>query len=379
MRVFAALLLDAYRELNSKKLFWVILALSGFVVLTYGSIGFDDTGMSLFFGLKHIENDMLTRDSFLSRILYRSIFSTFMLGIWLTWIATILALISTTTIFPDFIASGAIDIVLAKPISRPRLFIFKYLAGLLFVTLQISIFCLGVFLCLGLRLNDWQWLIFAAVPLVVVFYSYLFSVNVLVGVWSRSALTALLVTLLMWTSLWGVNAAETIVNMFKMQIVLEIEEHDEEITGLERQLETLEATGEAPAPTARENVRIRLETLRSDRDEMQSTIDKIERWHRPVRVVQAILPKTGETIGLADRWLRRDTDINIMDILTGGVTRDESGAFARGRSQDEDREVERRLEDQMESRSEFYVIGTSLLFEAVVLALACWIFVRRDY
>ena len=58
MTMFAAMLLDAYRELNAKKLFWITLAISGLVVLSFGSIGFDEKGMSVLFGLKHIESSI---------------------------------------------------------------------------------------------------------------------------------------------------------------------------------------------------------------------------------------------------------------------------------------------------------------------------------
>ncbi len=368
MRQFLALIFDAYRELNSKKLFWIILVLSGLTVLVYASIGFNDTGMSLFFGLMDIENEMLTKDSFLSRILYRSIFSTFMIGIWLTWIATILALISTASIFPDMVSGGSIDLLLSKPIGRIKLFFFKYIASMLFVVLQVSIFCVGVFFCLGLRLNDWEWRIFAAIPLVTVFFSYLYSICVLFGVWTRSTLTALLLTFLLWFCTYSINATEAVVNMFKIQFTMEVEAFDEEIATLQN--------NEVQDNGAIES---RLETIQTERDERQVTIDKIDRWHQPVRITQTILPKTGETIALLDRWLRRETDINMMDIFTGGVAMDDQGDFQRAQSRDEDREVERRLEAEYEARSEYFIIGSSLAFEAVVLALACTIFVRRDF
>ena len=49
MKIFSAMLLDSYRELNSKRLFWVILTLSILFVVVYGSIGFNEQGMSMFF------------------------------------------------------------------------------------------------------------------------------------------------------------------------------------------------------------------------------------------------------------------------------------------------------------------------------------------
>ncbi len=240
MRLFGAMLIDSYRELNSKKLFWVILFMSATVVLTFASIGFDETGMSMFFGLTHVENALLTDGSFLASLMYRSIFSTFMVGVWLAWIATILALVSTTTIFPDFVTGGAIDLMLSKPIRRVTLFFLKFVASLLFVLLQVTLFCLGVFLCMGIRLGDWEWKIFAAIPVVMLFFSYLFSVNVLFGVWTKSALAALLITMILWTSLWSVNQAETILNVVRTQMIMAVERADESITKLEESYAALE-------------------------------------------------------------------------------------------------------------------------------------------
>ena len=60
-------------------------------------------------------------------------------------------MISTASLFPDFLAGGAVDLYLSKPISRLRLFLFKYSCGLLFVALQIGCFCLASFLVIGLR------------------------------------------------------------------------------------------------------------------------------------------------------------------------------------------------------------------------------------
>jgi ABC-type transport system involved in multi-copper enzyme maturation permease subunit len=71
---------------------------------------------------------------------YKWVFSVFVIGIWAKWAALVLALISTASIFPELIASGSIDLYLSKPISRLRLFLTKYVGGLLFVVLQMTIF-----------------------------------------------------------------------------------------------------------------------------------------------------------------------------------------------------------------------------------------------
>jgi len=344
MSVAVALLVDAYRELNSRRLFWVTLVISGLVILGYASIGFDSTGMSMFFGLTHIENEFFTQGSPLAKLLYRSVFSTFMVGIWLAWVATILAIISTTSIFPDFVAGGAIDLVLAKPIRRTSLFFLKYLASLLFVVLQVSVFCVGVFLCMGWRIGEWNPMIFAAIPLVTLFYSYLYCVNVLVGIITRSALTALLVTMLFWVSLFSLNAAEAIVNRVRTQAV------------------------------------VRAEQAISDkiRAEDEELIRKLDRWHRPVRLIQAVGPKTSDTIGLLERWFRRRDDLPLADLLTGNFTASESGGVTM-RENNFERQVALRIEAEYHARSWWYLIGSSLAFEALVLGVAGFVFVRRDY
>lgn len=378
MRLFRAMLLDSYRELNSKKLFWMILAMSGMVVLVYASIGFDETGMSMFFGLMHVENEFLTDGSFLASLVYRSIFSTFMVGIWLAWIATILALVSTTTIFPDFVSGGAIDVVLSKPIRRVTVFFMKFATSLLFVLLQVTLFCVGVFLCMGIRLGDWEWKIFAAIPVVTLFFSYLFSVNVLFGVWTRSALAALLITMMLWTSLWSVNQSETVLNLIRTQMIMEVEHADESIAKLEESYAALETDQTEQNAPARQRIKSELESSREERDSTLETIGKIDNWYTPIRAIRTVMPKTAETIALLDRWLRRDTDVNLFDLLQGKVARDDSGAF-RVTDTSDDREAQRRVQHEYDAKSEVFLIGSSLVFEALVLSLACWIFVRRDY
>ena len=54
-----------------------------------------EQGVSMFFGLWHVKNDYMTSGSLGAQILYRGIFSTFVVPIWLAWIATILGLVTT--------------------------------------------------------------------------------------------------------------------------------------------------------------------------------------------------------------------------------------------------------------------------------------------
>ena len=94
MMQFKTLLVDAYRQLSAAKLFWLTLGLSALVVVLYGSIGFDDQGVTLFYGLWDVESKELNAGSPWARGLYIGIYSSFLVDIWLAWIATVLALIT---------------------------------------------------------------------------------------------------------------------------------------------------------------------------------------------------------------------------------------------------------------------------------------------
>lgn len=329
-----AIFLDAYRSLNAKKMFWIVLALSGLVVAAFAMLGINEDGLSIAFWqldgewAQWINSDVIAPATF-----YKLLFSSFGINIWLSTVATILALISTAGIFPDLVGSGSIDLVLCKPISRLRLFATQYVAGLLFVTLQVTVFCLACFLLIGIRGGSWEPGLFIAVPLVVCFFSYLFSVCVYVGVKTRSTLAALLTTLLFWVFAFGLSYAELF----------------------------LEATAEAGPPSF--NI-FGEQSPTHDRPIDPEPPDWVVTGHRAVFALKSVMPKTTETVALLERGL---VDMAGMPSETSGRRR---------RTQVEFGEAMQKI---MRRRSATWVIGTSLLFELVVLAAAAWIFCRRDF
>ena len=220
MNGIIALFIDAYRELNARKLFWLTLALSLLLVVAFGSIGFNERGLSLLYGFYEVESPYFVEGNPLSLILYQGIFSYFMVTIWLAWGAIILALISTTSIFPDFLASGSVELVLSKPIRRITLFIVKYISALLFVLFQVTVFCAGAFICIGLRIGTWDPTVLLGIPLITLFFSYIYCINVLVGIISRSAMAALLVCLIFWFLLFSLQQASELVTWAHTDVTL---------------------------------------------------------------------------------------------------------------------------------------------------------------
>lgn len=378
MRVFKSLLIDSYRQLSAAKLFWLTLGLSGLVVVLFGSIGFNDQGVSILFGVFDVESEYITAGSPWARGLYLGIYSNFLVTIWLAWIATILALISTCSIFPDFVTEGSIELLLSKPISRMRLFLMKYLVSMLFVMLQVAVFCLGIFICVGLRLGEWNWMIFVAIPIVTLFYSYLFSVTVIVGMVTKSGLAALLVTGVFWMVLFSVNATDGVLTGIVTSQDVQIERYQEGIT--KQQMKLDEIISKSPEDVRIASRQERIEEMKTDNEDSIELLETLRAWQKPISWIIMVLPKTSQTIGLLDRWLSDDRGFDLSAIMRGDMEQLEIVEEIDPTNHEAlQRETRRRFQEEYDDRPLWYVIGTSIIFEGLILGLSTLIFCKQDF
>lgn len=406
-----AIFIDAYRELNAKRLFWVVLAISVLVVAAFAAVGINDRGLTVLWW----SFDFPLNSTWMPEALfYKMLFVNLGIVFWLSWLASILALVSTAGIFPDFLAGGAIELSLSKPIGRARLFLSKYLAGLLFVGLQVGLFSLASFLVIGLRGGVWESGVFLAVPLVVLFFSYLFGVCVLLGLLTRSTIASLLFTLLFWLAIFGLHTTESVFLGITTQGQLQREaglrergEVLERIAALERGEAALTPPADSePKPTEGgmlamlswaatnppapeedagqrelDDARARLEQIDRRLEQGESRQRSMSGLHRWFFIAKTVLPKTSETTALMSRVLVSQADLEAMSDARG---RGEAGPGP-FRSSDEEsfavdpRELEEEMERVIRRRSVGWIIGTSLGFEALVVGLACWLFCRRDF
>jgi hypothetical protein len=321
MRVFTTMMLDSLRMLRARVLFWVTLGLSGLVAVLFLSVGFNESGVTLLFGALDFENELLSEGSVFVEVFYLGVvFSLIVVGGWLSWPAVGLGLISCASIFPDFIAEGSIGISLSKPVGRLRLFCYKLVGSLLFVTLQVVIFCVIVFFAIRWRLGIWNPSVFWAVPIVLLVFSYLNAVVVFMAVYTRSVVVAIFAALLVW----GVSS---------------IGQKFEDFLYMQAQRET-------------------------SRSEEKTTFRD---WHRGVESVMWVLPKTGETTRLLDRLIvvggkRGISAADVMAVFLG--QRPGDGAA---------------IDAAVQRHSLWYVIGSSLGFELLLLGLAARRFCRQDF
>ena len=361
-----AILGAAYRELNARKLFWLAIALSGAVVALFASLGINEQGVTFLtwtFESPVFNSRLLPRENF-----YKLLFVNVGLEWWIGLLSTLLALVTTAGIIPDLVSPGSVDMMLAKPISRTRLFLTKVGTGLLFTALQVSVFALATIVAIGIRGGVWEWSLLVAVPLSVLFYSYLYCVCALVGVLTRSTVASLIVTLLFWAVVFAVHSAESISTFGRVGTELELQKLEERVAALEKSMPE-DASADEDDDAAE------LERLRERRTAVADASAKWNEAHWWFYTTMTVLPKTAETLSLAERWLveaaalpRPDEDEPVRGPRRAFVSREvKRGDFARA------------LEEEERSRSVWWVLGTSLIFEAAVLGLATRIFVRRDY
>lgn len=378
-----ALLLDAYRELNAKKMFWITMILSGLIVAIFGCIGINEQGLKLL--VWQLDTPTISTQTMTPATFYKSWFVNLGIAFWLAWVATILAIISTGGIFPDLMTSGSIDTLLSKPISRLRLFMTKYALGLMFVALQVLVFCVASFLVIGIRGGVWEPGLFIAVPMVVLFFSYLFSVCVLLGVWTRSTMVAILVTILLWFGLFLVNQADGTMLVLRAGAEVQAEGAQERLD-LAREMPPAEIDAKIEEIIQKSWMGADdplVEPLRAARDgdfgPMEADVDRAERsaamwtkWSRLAFTVKTIFPKTGETIGLLERWL-----ISLADLPSAEP--EESDPMMANTGFGGDPAMQTRVMELSRERPVWWILGTSILFEIVMLSLAAWKFCRRDY
>ncbi len=337
-----ALFVDAYRELNAKKLFWITMALSSIVVVIYAGFGLNEKGLTFLWW--QFDTPMFTSSLLPPAKFYIWTFAAFGVPIWLTWAQTVLALVSTASIFPDFMSAGSIELLLCRPIGRVRLLLTKYLTGLLFVAMQVLAFALACFLVIGFRGGTWEPRLFLAVPIVVLFFSYMFAVCALLGLVTRSSIAALLLTILLWTGLFILNRTHD--GFLQAKI------------GADIRLARAEGAVERASEPTEHQVRAV--------EEAEIEAAAWAKWHKRLSIAKAVLPKTTETIELLNENLltKADTDVILSALI--------------GSDNGQDREVASRVDDIARERSLAWILGSSLAFEGAILALTCVYFVRRD-
>jgi ABC-type transport system involved in multi-copper enzyme maturation permease subunit len=117
-------------------------------------------------------------------------------------IAIILGVIITSFFIPNMLRKGSIDLMLAKPLHRSTLLVYKYVGGMSFMFIFAAVTVGSVWVVLGIRSGMWNPKFLLLIPLLTFAFGILYAVSTLIAVLTRSAVASLLVTLAFSALLW---------------------------------------------------------------------------------------------------------------------------------------------------------------------------------
>lgn len=260
------------------------------------------------------------------------------------WVAVLVGVIVTASFIPDMLQKGSVDLLLAKPVRRVGLLLYKYVGGLLFVFLLTAVTVFGVWAAIGVRTGVWAPHFLLVIPAVTFFFAVLYSVSTLTAVLTRSTVVCILVTCVVWFGLW--------LNGW-------VHGKFDSIRKSRSELET--TVREMAANKAKDKPKV--EAKATEGDAAESNDEKEERregggmavpgWvYATSDVLYKVLPRTDELDRLTAGWVARG-------VLSDG-------------------EIKRRKLDRP-APPWAETFGVSGAFIAVMLGLACWRFARADY
>ncbi|HMC67319.1 MAG TPA: ABC transporter permease subunit [Gemmataceae bacterium] len=224
------------------------------------------------------------------------------------WVAILVSVVLTAFFIPNMLGKGSVDLLLAKPIYRPTLLVYKYIGGLTFIFLNSAVAIAGAWLVIGWRSGIWAPGFLLTTFVITFFFAILYSVSTLVAVWTRSTVLAIVLTCVVWAALFGVGWTQLYVEGKRMET--------------------------KPAPTK------------------SGASTPVEPWMAVVSGVHFVLPRTKDLDYLTTRLL-------VQDLLPPNEVR--------------------AIPQSSATFNWTETLTVSGVFIAVMLALASWRFVTRDY
>lgn len=310
-----ALVVDTFRETIEKKLFWINLLLSLLVALSLACISFNERGIDILFGWRTFEEQTFSTANPMFRSLIGQLISDLFVDCYIGWVGVILGLVCTAGIFPTMMERGSVDAIVARPLSRWKIFFAKYVGGLLFMFVQATFFTVLMFFVVGLRWKIWFPGILWSIPLLVLLFSYLYCLCVAFGLATRSGMASAVLTLTTW-----------------MLVIAPIQHGYETTHGML----------------------------------------KLQDWPRIKSATATLRWFVPNTTGIP-RLVRKA----LGGIDPSALIPDQAAGDSVLSKQQLDDALE--FEERMTKMPWYYAVGPSLLFEAVVLLLAGWRFSRKDF
>lgn len=103
------------------------------------------------------------------------------------FLGTLLGLFATMPLIAGFLEQGRIDLLLSKPVSRPRL-LFGHLLGVWLTVVVLACYLVGgVWLSLSLKTGIWVPRVLVSIPVIVLMFAVMYSVVLTTAILSRTS------------------------------------------------------------------------------------------------------------------------------------------------------------------------------------------------
>jgi hypothetical protein len=128
-----------------------------------------------------------------------------LIGTWGAGITMLIATIVTAFFIPNMLHKGTIDLLLAKPLHRSVLLVYKYIGGLTFMFVNTVVVVVGTWLVLGLRSGLWAPGFLLSIFILTFEFAIFYAVSALFGVLTRSPIVSILMACFTWVVLFVVG------------------------------------------------------------------------------------------------------------------------------------------------------------------------------
>ncbi len=130
-------------------------------------------------------------------------------NILISWIGAavtlLLSIVVTAFFIPNMLRKGTVDLLLAKPIHRPTLLIYKFIGGMTFMVLNTGVILGGMWLALGVRTGVWMNGLLLCIGVFTFQFAIFYAVSTCVAVTTRSPVVAILASVVVWGMLFAIG------------------------------------------------------------------------------------------------------------------------------------------------------------------------------
>lgn len=152
----------------------------------------------------------------------------------LGFVGIILGILVTAPMLPEMLQPGSLHLLLSKPISRPLLYLSKFVGGCAFMFLCVGPLLSGVWLILGWRFDLWLPGLFYCIPVYMLLFMVYYSVSCLVALQWKSAIASALLSIGFWVAcgalgLVGVAMEATVSEPAKIEKVAHFSDDDRDL------------------------------------------------------------------------------------------------------------------------------------------------------